>query len=69
MAAVPNAQSAALADAALLMRQGRTDAANALVAAAFNARPRPPDPWRLFPMGDYHRWLAEIAELRAEIDR
>jgi Tfp pilus assembly protein PilF len=30
VAAVPNAQSAALADAALLMRQGRTEEANAL---------------------------------------
>ena len=69
VAAVPNAQSAALADAALLMRRGRTDEANALVAASFNARPRPPDPWRLFPMGDYYRWPAEIAALRAELDR
>ena len=69
VAAMPNAQSAALADAALLMRQGRPDQANALVAASFNARPRPPDPWRLFPMGDYYRWPDEIAALRAELDR
>ena len=69
VAAVPNAQSAALADAALLMRRGRTDEANALMAASFDARPRPPDPWRLFPMGDYYRWPAEIAALRAELDR
>lgn len=69
VATVPNAQSAALADAALLMRRGRTDEANSLVAASFNARPRPPDPWRLFPMGDYYLWPTEIAALRAELDR
>jgi tetratricopeptide (TPR) repeat protein len=69
LAAVPNAQSPALADAALLMRQGRTDEANAIVAASFNARPRPPDPWRLFPRGDYYRWPIEIAALRTELDR
>jgi tetratricopeptide (TPR) repeat protein len=68
-ATIPEAQSAALAYAALLMRDGRTREANALVAASFIARPRPLDPWRLFPMGDYYRWPTLIASLRSELDQ
>ena len=61
---IPFAQSAALARASLLMRAGRTAEAHALTRASFDAKPRPPDPWRLFPYGDYYRWPALIAELR-----
>jgi tetratricopeptide (TPR) repeat protein len=68
-AAVPHAQSAVLADASLLMRAGRTTEANEMVAASFAVRPRPRDPWRLFPAGEYYRWPELIAVLRAEISR
>jgi tetratricopeptide (TPR) repeat protein len=67
--AVPLAQSAMLARSALLTRAGRTDEAAALAAASFGARPRPTDPWRLFPRGDYYRWPETIAALRAELRR
>lgn len=65
--ALPHAQSAVLARAALLVRAGRTTEAVDLTAASFAARPRPPDPWRLYPYGDYYRWPALIARLRVEI--
>lgn len=65
--ALPHAQSAVLARAALLVRAGRTTDAVELTSASFAARPRPPDPWRLYPYGDYYRWPALIAQLRAEI--
>ena len=64
---IPLAQSAALARSSLLMRAGRTAEAHALTRASFDAKPRPPDPWRLFPYGDYYRWPALIAELRKTV--
>ena len=67
--AVPHAQSAALARSALLIRAGRTAEAHALASASFGARPRPPDPWRLFPHGDYYRWPALSGELRKGLAR
>jgi hypothetical protein len=67
--AIPLAQSATLARSALLTRAGRTDEAAALASASFLARPRPADPWRLFPRGDYYRWPDTLAALRTELRR
>lgn len=67
--AIPLAQSAVLARSALLTRAGRTGEAAALAEASFRARPRPADPWRLFPRGDYYRWPELIAALREELRR
>lgn len=67
--AVPLAQSAVLSRSALLVRAGRVAEAHSLTAASFAGRPRPPDPWRLFPSGDYYRWPELIAALRAELRR
>jgi tetratricopeptide (TPR) repeat protein len=67
--AMPHAQSAALARSALLMRAGRTADAHELTLASFSAKPRPPDPWRLFPYGDYYRWPELIAQLRKALAR
>jgi tetratricopeptide (TPR) repeat protein len=65
--AVPRAQAAVLAYSALLIRAGRTTDAHRLAAAAFEDGPAPPDPWRLFPMGDYYRWPRAIEQLRGAL--
>jgi tetratricopeptide (TPR) repeat protein len=67
--ALPHAQSAVLGRAALLVRAGRTTEAVELTSASFAARPRPADPWRLYPYGDYYRWPTLIAQLRGEISK
>ena len=66
--AVPRAQSAVLVRAALLVRAGKAAEALSLAMASFEG-PRPPDPWRLLPYGDYRDFARHIASLRAEINR
>ena len=65
-AAVPHAQSATLALAALLAADGRRAEANRLVADML-AAPRPLDPWRRFVHADDRFWPILIERLRAEI--
>ena len=67
VAAIPHAQSATLALAALLFRDGRRAEAQALTVAMLEARPQPADPWREFVHADDRFWPQLIAKLRAEI--
>lgn len=67
--AIPRAQSASFALAALLVQRGaRAEAAN-LVDASLPRQQRPPDPWRTYAEADYRFWPGLIATLRAEIRR
>ena len=67
VAAVPHAQSATLALAALAVRDGRRAEAQALAVAMLDARPQPADPWREYVHADDRFWPQLIARLRAEI--
>ena len=69
VAAVPHAQSATVALAALLARDGRRAEAQQLVGDMLAANPPPPDPWRGFVHADDRFWPQLIARLRAEIAR
>ena len=62
--AVPNAQSASLGLALLLMRNNEAEQAFDLVDRSLAERPDGEDPWRLFAYGGYVRWPILIAELR-----
>jgi tetratricopeptide (TPR) repeat protein len=66
VAAVPHAQSATLALAALLAADGRRAEANRLVAEML-AAPLPLDPWRRYVHADDRFWPLLIQRLRAEI--
>jgi tetratricopeptide (TPR) repeat protein len=69
LTAVPRAQSASFALAALLSGRGHRAEAATLVNAAVTAEPRPLDPWRAYGEADARFWPELIAELRAEIRR
>ena len=62
--AVPNAQSAALALAALLFIRDERDAAAALVDGAMAATGR--DPWREYRALAFRQWSSQIAHLREQ---
>jgi tetratricopeptide (TPR) repeat protein len=64
---LPNVQSAATAVAAARFVDGAPDEAYGILESAFSTNPRPPDPWRLFFLGDYRFWPQVIQRLRAEI--
>lgn len=66
-AAVPHAQSAALALAAIVLRTGRRAEALQLVRDMLDAKPRPVDPWRTYIHADDRFWPELIGRLRAEI--
>lgn len=69
IATVPHAQSATVALATLLARDGRRADAQQLVTGMMAAEPRPLDPWRRFVHADDRFWPVLIARLRAEIAR
>ena len=69
VATVPHAQSATLALAALLARDGRRTEAQQLVQAMLARSPAPRDPWRGFMHADDRFWPQIVARLRAEIIR
>ena len=66
-AAVPHAQSATLALAALVARGGRRAEAQQLVRDMLAASPPPLDPWRRYVHADDRFWPQLIGRLRAEI--
>ena len=66
-AAVPHAQSATLALAAILVRQERRAEAQQLVREMLRAQPSPVDPWRRFVHADDRFWPLLIGKLRVEI--
>jgi hypothetical protein len=68
-AAIPNAQSATLALAALLARDRRRAEAQRLVGEMLAANPPPLDPWRRYVHADDRFWPFLIARLRQEIAR
>jgi tetratricopeptide (TPR) repeat protein len=65
--ALPRAQSATLALAALVHARGDANTAYELAAASIGARPPAPDPWRHFMYGDFPRLPGLIAEMRKAI--
>ena len=67
LAAIPHAQSATLALAALLAKQDRRTEAGALIETQLSTRPQPLDPWRAYAAGDARFWPELIARLRAEV--
>jgi tetratricopeptide (TPR) repeat protein len=67
VAAVPHAQSATLALATLIFRDGRRAEAQQLVGAMLAADPSPVDPWRAFIHADDRFWPQLIARLREAI--
>jgi tetratricopeptide (TPR) repeat protein len=67
VAAVPRAQSATLALAALLFRTERRVEAHRLAADLLAGEAMPADPWREYVHGDDRFWPQIIARLRAEI--
>jgi tetratricopeptide (TPR) repeat protein len=67
VAAVPHAQSATVALASLLFRDGRRAEAQKLIADMLAAEPRPVDPWRTYIHADDRFWPQLIARLRQEI--
>ena len=66
-AAVPHAQSATLALAALIFRDGRRTEAHELVKQMLTAEPPPLDPWRAYVHADDRFWPQLIGRLRAEL--
>ncbi|HVL68758.1 MAG TPA: hypothetical protein VM364_15960 [Vicinamibacterales bacterium] len=66
-AALPHAQSATVALAALVFRDGRRSEAHELVRGMLAAEPRPIDPWRAYVHADDRFWPRLIQRLRAEI--
>ncbi len=68
-AAVPHAQSATLALAAILAREERRAEAQQLVRDMLEAKPAPVDPWRRFVHADDRFWPLLIRTLRMEIQR
>jgi len=69
VAAVPHAQSATIALAALVFRDGRRAEAQQLVRDMLAADPQPSDPWRGFVHADDRFWPQLVGRLRAEIAR
>ena len=66
-AAVPNAQSATVALATLLFRDGKRSHAQQLVRDMLAAAPPPRDPWRAYRHADDRFWPQLVGRLRAEI--
>lgn len=66
-AAIPHAQSATLALAALVFRDGRRAEAHGLVRGVLAADPAPLDPWRAYMHADDRFWPQLVGRLRAEI--
>ena len=62
----PTAQSASMALAALLFRQGQRDAAERLVKAVLSAE-QPQDPWWIYWPADFRRAPALIASMRETV--
>jgi hypothetical protein len=56
-----------MALAAMLFLDEKPSEAYELLNGSFAARPRPPDPWRLFGYGDYRFLSALTGELRARV--
>ena len=69
LAAVPFAQSASMALAALVFKNDRRAEASRLMDAMFAASPQPADPWRGYADADDRFWPLLIARLRTEIQR
>jgi tetratricopeptide (TPR) repeat protein len=69
VSAIPHAQSATVALAALIVRDGRRSEAHRLVRDMFAANPAPADPWRGYIHADDRFWPQLIARLRLEIQR
>lgn len=69
VAAVPHAQSATIALAALIFPDGARAEAHGLVRDLLQANPPPVDPWRAFAHADDRFWPQLIGRLRAEILR
>jgi hypothetical protein len=67
VAAVPHAQSATVALAALVLRDGRPAEARRLVSGMLAANPPPLDPWRAYIHADDRFWPQLVGRLRAEI--
>jgi tetratricopeptide (TPR) repeat protein len=67
LAVQPFVQSGTMALAGTLFLDERPSEAYTLLNASFTAKPRPPDPWRLWGYGDYRFWPDLIGKLRAEI--
>jgi len=67
LAVQPFVQSGTMALAATLFLDGKQGEAYDLLNAAFAARPRPPDPWRLYGYGDYRFWPELIGQLRSQL--
>ena len=66
-AAVPHAQSATLALAAIVARDGRRSEAQQLVREMLEVKEPPLDPWRRFVHADDRFWPQLVNKLRAEI--
>jgi tetratricopeptide (TPR) repeat protein len=69
VAAVPGAQAASVALAALLFQSDRRTEASDLITTMLARRPRAVDPWRGYAHADDRFWPLLIARLRAEIRR
>jgi tetratricopeptide (TPR) repeat protein len=69
VAAVPHAQSATVALAALAFRGGRRAEAHELTRAMLAADPRAVDPWRAYVHADDRFWPQLVGRLRSEILR
>jgi len=67
VAAVPHAQSATVALAAIVFNDGRRAEAQQLVRDMLAAEPAPLDPWRAYVHADDRFWPQLIGRLRAEI--
>jgi hypothetical protein len=65
--AVPHGQSASIALAGLLLRDGQVNAATDLIERSLTERPVGDDPWRLFAYGGYVRWPLLVADARKTI--
>jgi tetratricopeptide (TPR) repeat protein len=64
---VPNAQSAAIALAALLFRTDRPAEAARITESSLSAQPQPADPWREYGAADNRFWPELVGRLRAAI--
>ena len=67
LATIPQAQSATIALAALLAKQGHRAEAAQMIDAQLSTTPAPPDPWLGYGTADDRFWPELIARLRAEI--
>ena len=69
LATIPQAQSATIALAAVVAKQGRRSEAAQLVSAQLGTSPAPADPWLGYGAADDRFWPELIGRLRAEIQR